>query len=148
MSNDRDGHMMGPISVKLTLVEIASRAAMAWLAGLIVVAACSAFATRSSSTKVPLRLVLPVLAGRICLLLGIFGLVMIVGRAVRDQGLAVLMIAAVASVVAGSWLTNIAVQVAQNLAYLLAGAPVQKINWRAEGIVVGRSKKPSRRRGR
>jgi hypothetical protein len=131
----------------LATETIAIRGVLLTLLGIVMLAAISGYTARPSrSGPVSGWAVLAILAGRLCLLLGPAGMALIAGRASRNLGEAAALALAAATVLGSYMLSLIAVQIAQNVAYRLVGAPTQPIRWRVwtrTGL-----KRPQRRRPR
>lgn len=109
---------------------IAVRAAFGWSIGLLAMIAISAYTARPWRVgRVSSWIIVPVLVARGLLLLGLAGLSIIVGRASGQLSYVAAAALIAAVVIASLWISLILVQVGQNLAYRLVGAPVQPIRW-------------------
>ena len=124
----------------LATETIALRAAGLWAMGIFAIAALSAYSARPArEAPAPLWLVIPLLLSKIGILLGPAGLALVVGRATGRWSETASMAAIAFAVLVGLWASLVLVQIAQNVAYRLVGAPVQTIRLLAQN-------KPKRRR--
>lgn len=124
----------------LTTEMIAFRAAGLWGIGMFAMAALSAYTARPSREQPDsLWLIIPIMLAHIAVLLGPAGLALIVGRATGRWSETATMAAVVAAVLGGYAASSVSVQIVQNIAYRLVGAPVQPIR-------LWRQYKPKRRR--
>lgn len=126
---------------------IAIRTVLLWAAGLVAVFVISAYTGMPSRERSVsgCGAVLPFLAAKGLLLLGPFGVAIIIGRETRGLNEA----AALASVAAGFlfsyWASLIIAQAVQNLAYYFNGAPVQPIRlWAGSKRRSLKNRKPGR----
>jgi hypothetical protein len=124
----------------LATETIALRAGGLWAVGIFIIAAVSAYTARPDREgPVSVWVVIPIMLGKIGMFLGPTGVALIVGRAVGQLGENARMAAAAAVLMVGVWVSLVLVQIVQNVAYRLIGAPVQPIRfWNGS--------KPKRRR--
>lgn len=114
----------------LATETIALRAFLLFVIGVLALAGLSGYTARPSrSGPVSGWIAVPILAAKICLLLGPAGLALIVGRTTGQLNESVTLVLVCAAVIFSYWLSSIAVQAAQNIAYRMVGARTQKIRW-------------------
>jgi hypothetical protein len=110
--------------------DIALRAALLWVFGIFVIAIISGYSVRTyKGRRASWWLFIPTLVGMGCLMLGPAGLGLLVGRATSDLDEVISVGLIASSGIAAYWLSSVIVQSAQNVAYRIVGAPIQRIRF-------------------
>jgi hypothetical protein len=108
--------------------DIALRAALLWVAGIFAISIISGYSIqRYGGRRAPLWLFIPTAFALGSFMLGPAGLAILVGRATISFDRVTSIILTASSGIAAYWLSSVVVQIAQNIAYRIVGAPTQRI---------------------
>ena len=122
--------------------EIAFRCAGLWLVGVVAVVTMSGYLARPSRNgPASLWAGLAAIIATICWVVACFGFGMLTVWLAPERGQLVRFILYPLGALGALWLTSILIQVGQNLAYRMVGAPVQRIRWYNGNETQSRSRK-------